>query len=155
VIYEYDYLNRLIGRTHDPDGDLGAAEQHHTVYVYDRGQIVLQLDAADLSHRYLWGAAVDRLLADERVGPSGSSGELFWALTDHQGTVRDLAQYDQAQSDHATGTTSVVHHISYDTFGNVTGQAAAVDHLFGYTGRAYDEATGLQNNLHRWYDAPC
>jgi RHS repeat-associated protein len=28
-----------------------------------------------------------------------------------------------------------------------------VDHLFGYTGRAYDEETGLQNNLNRWYDA--
>jgi len=28
-----------------------------------------------------------------------------------------------------------------------------VDHLFGYTGRAYDEETDLQNNHNRWYDA--
>lgn len=47
----------------------------------------------------------------------------------------------------------MVHHISYDNFGNVTGQTAAVDHLFGYTGKLSDPATGLQNNLHRWYDA--
>ena len=47
----------------------------------------------------------------------------------------------------------MVHHISYDTFGNVTGHTAAVDHLFGYTGKLSDPATGLQNNLHRWYDA--
>jgi len=30
---------------------------------------------------------------------------------------------------------------------------AAVDHLFAFTGRALDQATGLQNNLNRWYDA--
>jgi RHS repeat-associated protein len=29
----------------------------------------------------------------------------------------------------------------------------SVDVLFGYTGRPFDEATGLQNNLNRWYDA--
>jgi RHS repeat-associated protein len=37
--------------------------------------------------------------------------------------------------------------------GNVTNETAAVDHLFGYTGRAYDEETDLQNNHNRWYDA--
>ena len=30
---------------------------------------------------------------------------------------------------------------------------SAVDCLFGYTGRLHDEASGLQNNLNRWYDA--
>lgn len=30
---------------------------------------------------------------------------------------------------------------------------SSVDHLFAFTGRALDEATGLQNHLHRWYDA--
>ncbi|MEZ6081480.1 MAG: RHS repeat-associated core domain-containing protein [Pirellulaceae bacterium] len=29
---------------------------------------------------------------------------------------------------------------------------AAVDLIFGYTGKLFDEATGLQNNLNRWYD---
>jgi RHS repeat-associated protein len=27
------------------------------------------------------------------------------------------------------------------------------EHIFGYTGRMFDTATGLQNNLNRWYDA--
>jgi RHS repeat-associated protein len=27
------------------------------------------------------------------------------------------------------------------------------DYIFGYTGRMFDDATGLQNNLNRWYDA--
>ena len=33
-----------------------------------------------------------------------------------------------------------------------TGQAGFVDEVFGFTGRYFDAATGLQNNLHRWYD---
>ena len=28
-----------------------------------------------------------------------------------------------------------------------------LDCLFGYTGRAYDKVSGLQNNLNRWYDS--
>jgi len=41
----------------------------------------------------------------------------------------------------------------YDAYGNLTDETnAAVDCLFGYTGRQFDEATGLQNNLNRWYD---
>jgi RHS repeat-associated protein len=40
----------------------------------------------------------------------------------------------------------------YDAYGNLTSETAAVDCLFGYTGQLYDNATGLQNNLNRWYD---
>lgn len=63
-----------------------------TVFVYDGGQVVLQFDkattgdleASDLSHRYLWGPAVDQLLADEQVDWSNeeADGEVPWALTD-------------------------------------------------------------------------
>jgi len=50
-----------------------------------------------------------------------------------------------------------IHQTGYDSFGNQTSQvtepgAAAVDCLFGYTGRPFDSNTGLQNNLDRWYD---
>ena len=39
-------------------------------------------------------------------------------------------------------------------YGNLKSETnAAVDCLFGFTGRAYDEATGLQDNGNRKYDA--
>lgn len=120
----------------------------------------------DESHRYLWGPAVDEILADERLSllpgeegagyDVGSPASVVWPLADHIGTVRDLAEYD-AQS----GTTVVVSHRVYDAFGNLRSEtasaqdgpsAAAVDFLFGFTGRPFDAATGLQNNLNRWYD---
>ena len=135
-----------------------------TRYVYDGNQIVLQfqktgtgdLAATDLSHRYLWGPAVDQLLADEQVHYDGLQpefGNVVWTLTDNENTVRDLATY-------SNGTTTVENHREFSAYGQLlsqtnpqTGQAAAVDCVFAYTGRALDEATGLQNNDERWYEA--
>ena len=112
---------------------------------------MLQFDgeeAADLTNRYLWANAVDQILADEQVTTLSSAGDVYWPLTDHQGTVRQLAFYDAG-----SGDTTIQRYWEYDSFGNVTSEtAAAVDHLFGYTGRAFDDETGLQNNLHRWFD---
>ena len=89
---------------------------------------------ADLSHRYLWGPAVDQLLSDEQLSPlpsgegqgEGAAGEgynvstpgtLVLPLTDNVGTVRDLAICDLA-----SGTTSVVNHLSYNSFGQLLSQ---------------------------------
>jgi RHS repeat-associated protein len=117
------------------------------------------LTVADLSHRYLWGPAVDQILADEQL-PAPPSGSLptancppptvVWPLTDNQGTVRDLAVYNAA-----TGVTSVANHRVYDSFGNLESQTnAAVGCIFGFTGRPLDPAgSGLQNNNARIYDA--
>jgi len=143
----YDAFNRWISRTVDPDGDLGSAAIEETYFVYDGTQIALQFDgnsAGDLSHRYLWGPAVDQLFADE-----DATGDVLWALTDHQGTVRDVAEYDANLDE-----TIVVNHNTYNGFGVKTDQTdAARDLLFGYTGRAFDKETGLQNNWYRWYNA--
>jgi RHS repeat-associated protein len=67
-------------------------------------------------------------------------------LGDNQGTIRDLVRYNSG-----TGNTSVVDHLTYSAFGAPLSGLAA-DFLFGYTGRFYDQATGLQRNLNRWYD---
>ena len=70
-------------------------------------------------------------------------------MTDHEGSIRDLATYD-SQND----ITTVANHRIYDSYGNLTSETnSAVDCLFGYTGRLHDSATGLQNNLNRWYDS--
>ncbi len=105
------------------------------------------VQASDLSHRYLWGPAVDQILADETVGDGGSD-DVLWPLVDHQGTVRDLAFYDEAD-----GETTIANHVAYNAFGRKTSETnAAVDCVFAYTGRLLDDDTGLQNHLHRWYD---
>ena len=58
------------------------------------------LAAGDLSQRYLWGPAVDQLLADEQVvNGLNQQGNLVWTLTDNQNTVTDLATYQRGDDD--------------------------------------------------------
>ena len=155
VEYSYDHQNRLVRKVLDSDGD-GTANSS-TVFGYDGGQMALQFDksstgnaaASDLSHRYLWGPAVDQILADEQVSSLETGGDLLWPLVDHLNTARDLATYD-SQNDETT----IANHRVFDAYGRLTDETnAAVDCLFAFTGRAFDEDTGLQNNLNRWYDS--
>ena len=155
VDHVYDLENRWIGRLVDVDGD--GTIDHRTAFVYDGNQIVLEFEnngapdlaATDLSHRYLWQPdAIDQIMADEQITSPDAVGDVVWPLGDHLGTVRDLAvQHPE------TGETTIVNHITYDSFGNKVSEGnAAVDCLFGFTGRPLDDQTGLQNNLNRWYD---
>ena len=53
-------------------------------FIYDGGQIVLELDdTGAVEPRLLWGPNVDQILADE-----SDNGDVHWALTDHLNTVR-------------------------------------------------------------------
>ena len=132
----------------------------------------MTLTATDLSHRYLWGPAVDQLMADEQLllAEGGgydlnSPGNAVWAFTDNENTVRDLAVYD-------SGTTTLVNHRVFSSYGQLLSQTnlsatpaptvAAIDCLFAYTGRPMSRfhvdsesgaVIGIQNNLNRWYDA--
>ena len=151
VTYQYDASNRWIGETITAGGTVT-----QTRFAYDGDQIILQFDksgpgnvtAANLSHRYLWGPAVDQLLADEQVTSPQTPGNVVWPLTDDLGTVRDLAVYN-AQ----TGVTSVANHRVYDSFGNLVSQTnAAVDCLFGFTGLPFDKTSGTNVTPTRRYD---
>ncbi|WP_017324313.1 RHS repeat domain-containing protein [Synechococcus sp. PCC 7336] len=138
VDYEYDIFDRRIEKTVDPDGGGVLATQTER-YVYDGEHIALVFDGqGNLTYRYLHGPAIDQVLAQEDAG-----GEVLWALTDHQGTVKDLLDSD--------GT--LVNHISYDSFGNITGESNPdVEFRFGYTGREFDEETGNYYYRARYYD---
>jgi RHS repeat-associated protein len=88
-------------------------------------------------------------MADERTGldTSGNvvSQEVLWALTDQQGSVRDLAKFDAT-----SGATAVVDHVIYGAFGGVTSESNPSEGcLFKYTGRPTDNATGIENHLNR------
>jgi RHS repeat-associated protein len=103
---------------------------------------------AQLTDRFLWGPAVDQLLADETNIPSLTSpGTVDWTLGDNENTIRDIAQYNAT-----TGTTTVVDHIDYNAFGQQLGQTdATAGIIFGYTGSFTDAATGNVLDTNRWY----
>ena len=113
VTFGYDWLNRWIST----DVDYASADDTSEYFVYggatlldgvspwdraavdsrDIGQITLRLDDTEkITNRYLWGPAVDQILADEQVDWNAGAhdydiDQILWPLTDHQGTVRDLA----------------------------------------------------------------
>jgi len=101
--------------------------------LHDGWQIVLTLDAkGKVKDRYLWGANQDELIA---------TNDQF-TLCDHLGSVRDIVD--------AGG--KVLNHIEYSAFGKVTKRTGKSSSVFGYTGKMFDDATGLQWNINRWYD---
>ncbi|GAA5510293.1 RHS repeat-associated core domain-containing protein [Novipirellula caenicola] len=170
----YVAFDNRAGKRLDSDGD-GDFDRDEA-FVWTEGQTVLRAVDSDgeatsetftLSSRYLYGEMVDQLLADEQyadgAGPeistttaAATSGETYWALTDHLGSVRDLVDNNG----------EIRQHVAYDSFGNriveqdydASGTAIssshpdAIDALFGYTGRDWDADAGLQNNRARWYD---
>ena len=65
-----------------------------------------------------------------------------WALRDHLNTVRKVVD--------ARGC--VVASLEYNAFGALV-SATGDKPLFRYTGKLFDDATGLQWNINRWYDS--
>ena len=145
VDYTYDYNTVWIRKVLDSNGD-GTADSK-TIFIPENYQTVIQIDNGTISHHYLWTPETqDKLLADT------TADGVLWSLTDHLGTVRDVVQQ--------TSTGLVVPaHIIYDAYGNVVsctnfeGETISNPILFGYTGKAFDTSTQLQNNINRWYDS--
>jgi RHS repeat-associated protein len=141
VTYAYDAFNRLVKRTIQING--GPITTGY--FIHDGDQIVFELEPdGDVTHRLLWGPAVDEALADETFG-----GTTYSYFTDHVGTVRDVATYNAA-----TDTTIVANHIAFDSFGKRVSEtnSSLSDFDVGFTGKWFDRATGLQWNLNRWYN---
>src|SRR5262245_52214599 len=148
VEHSYDVYNRWIRRTVDADGP-GGSGPTDTFFSYDGYHAVLQFDgtdANDIDHRYLFGPAVDQILADQDVNNLSSAGNTLWGLADHLGTVRDVADTNEG-----SGVTTVTNHRTYNSFGTQVSETnAAVDYLFGETGKMLEEHTGMNNHVHRW-----
>ena len=89
--YTYDALNRRIG------ADVNGTQ---TWTVYDGQNPYADFTpggsgGAVLSERYLYGPAVDEILAR-----TSSGGTTAWYLTDHEGSVRDIVNTSGNELDH-------------------------------------------------------
>ena len=152
VDYTYDALNRMVKRAYDADG-AGSGATTNQYWAYDEGiNALLEFNGSattNLKHRYLWSDQVDELLADSVLTNLTTAGNALWALSDHLGTIRDIADYTSG-----TDSTAITNHRTYNAYGKLVSETnAAVDLLFGFTGKQLDDATGLQHNLFRWYDS--
>ncbi|MEL6554066.1 MAG: peroxidase family protein [Cyanobacteria bacterium J06621_11] len=152
VAYTYDALDRRIEKAVDADGDgeLGAQVER---FAYDGDNLILSFDQdGKQTHRYFYGPGVDQLIADEVAPPPPAPDadpddpeplpEVFWTLTDHLGSVRDVID----------STGELVNHITYDSYGNITAESnPEIDVRFGFTGQEVDPETGLYYYNARYY----
>jgi RHS repeat-associated protein len=136
--YTYDVFDNRIAKSVDADGaGAGVAKEEH--FVYDGDHIALTFDGeSNQTERFLHGTQIDQVLAQEN-----DNGEVLWALTDNQGSVRMLLDNNG----------NVVNNITYDAFGNITLETNPdVNFRFSYTGRELDAETGLYNYRTRFLD---
>ena len=146
VEYTYDVFDRRIAKAVDsnPQDAVNAVVTH---FVYDGEDVHLEFVDSDgaaganeavLDIRYLHGPGVDRVLAQE-----DAASNVLWHLTDHLGTVRDLAD----------SSGNLANHITYDSFGNVVSETDTdFDTRYQFTGREFDSETGLYYYRARYYD---
>jgi RHS repeat-associated protein len=136
--FTYDPFDKLIIRSNDPDGP-GPQPATVTKTVYDGVHPYADFNGSNsLTDRYLYGPAVDMILAN--LEPDG---DLFWYLTDHLGTVRDIANKFG----------SVVDHVKYASFGHVISESQPANgDRFKFTARELESALDDYFYRARWYD---
>ena len=147
VSYTYDSSDRLIGCTTTSGG---VSQTTYTVYQGDNpleDYTTTGGSSVKCSHVYLYGPAVDQILASDNC--SGTAAGVLWGLADNEGTIRDVVN--------ATG--AWVDHRMYDAFGNLTSETSPAGSgslssafPFGYDGERQDPSTGFYFSLVRWYD---
>lgn len=149
----------VMEKDYRPDG-AGPLPSYQTVYVWDGDEVLFEFDGSgDLQTRYLNGPMIDMVLAQENVDSLLTEGDVLWLLGDHQGTIRDVVEYN-----HLTDETDHLEHYRYDSYGNLTviteadgttiisidrGDALTTRQ---YTGRTWDDVSELQYNRNRWYN---
>jgi RHS repeat-associated protein len=136
--YAYDAFDKRISKSVDADGD-GAGNASVEKYVYDGDNLALVFDGeGNQKERFLHGTGVDSVIAQENA-----DGQVLWALSDNQGSVRDVIDSNG----------SVLNHLVYDSFGKVIGETnPLVNFRLGYTGQERDPETGFNYYGKRLYD---
>lgn len=129
VLYDYDALGRRVSK------NVGGVT---TQYLLDGDEEIAEYDGAGtLLRRYVTGPAIDDRIA---AIDAPTSTKTFYHVN-HQGSV--IAMTD------AQG--AVQQRLAYDEYGNLTSQAVTSGQPFRYTGRRFDEETGLYYYRARYY----
>jgi RHS repeat-associated protein len=127
VRYKYDALGRRVQR-------FLFANKENTKFIYD-GQDVVADDNFGTLTKYQNGLGIDNKL---KVSTGGTAK---YFLADHLGSTNALTNSSGA----------MLEQTAYDSFGNATN--ASFPTRYQFTGREYDNFTGLQYSRARWYDA--
>ncbi len=129
VTYKYDGLGRRIEK---------AVAGSVTRYVYDGEDILLEYDGTNtFLARYSHGDQVDQPLMLQKAGVGH-----FYYHSNHQGSITHLTD----------GSGVVANSYIYDSYGRRSNVIESVIQPYSYTGREYDDESGLYYYRARYYD---
>ena len=160
--YTYDFRNRLtgvkVGGTivatyvyNALDQRIGVQESGGQTWTIYKGSDPDALPYADfngsgtLLTRYVSGPGmVNGAVVDELLARTSSGGTTAWYLTDKLDSVRDVV----------SSAGSVLDHVVYDSFGNITTETNASNgDRFKFAGMEYDAAAAQYDDHARWFRA--
>lgn len=136
ISYDYDPLGRRIGKTVD-----GVT----TRYLLDGDEEIAELSASGtVLRRYVMGPSIDdRVAVIEGSDTTPASGDRYYYHVNYQGSVLATTEYN--------GTP--VQQFAYDEYGNLWAGSSTTGQPYRYTGRRYDEETGLYYYRARYYSS--
>ncbi|MBI5885113.1 MAG: RHS repeat protein [Deltaproteobacteria bacterium] len=138
--YKYDALGRRIEKKVTPSVIASASEAISTTrYLYDGANAIAEYDVSNnLKTKYTHGLGIDDALAMEK------SGAIYYYHKDGLGTITALTD----------STGAAAQSYTYDAFGNITATLnASFAQPYTFTGREFDQETGLYYYRARYYDA--
>jgi len=135
ITYDYDALGRRLSKVVGGTG---------TYYLLDGDEEIAEYDASNnVLRRYITGPAIDDRIA--RVEGSGLSNPTkYYYHTNHQGSVIDMTD----------NVGNITQQLAYDEYGLLTSKqppASTTGEQFRYTGRRFDQETGLYYYRARYY----
>jgi RHS repeat-associated protein len=144
ITFNYDSFGRRIEKKVEEVED-GKVEETKTYnYVYDNEDIILEYlteieddEIETETTRYIHGLGIDEPLSIE------SEGDVYYYHADGLGSITALTNNEQ----------EVVQSYTYDSFGNLKDQKEQINQPYTFTGREWDEETGLYYYRARYYDA--
>jgi RHS repeat-associated protein len=127
-----DFRNRF-GRRVQKSGPLGI-----TNYLYDGMNLLEELDSSgNVFARYTQGASVDEELSELRASTTS------YYQADGLGSITSLSN----------GTGALANTYTSDSFGKLTASTGTLTNPFQFTGREFDQETGIHYYRMRYYDS--
>jgi len=153
-LYYYDFENRLIDVNNQSDQPVASYEYDYmgrrtkktvygtpnvvTQYCYDGDQVIAEYDGSDtLLRKFIYGSAIDEPICMIDVA---DNNKIYYYHFDGLGSVAALSEENA----------DVVEQYSYDVFGEPN-RTSSVDNPYMFTGRHYDDETGLYYYRARYY----
>ena len=133
VDFKYDYLGRRVEKTiHD--------SQTTIHYTYDGDQVIAEYEGSTLKRKFVYGPGIDEPVC--MIVVDGQTETKYYYHYDGLGSVIALSDDNG----------SIVERYSYDVFGEPN-RTSNVGNPYLFTGRRYDNETGLYYYRARYYSA--